>query len=173
MRVRSCVAHHGHEVFNNGRQVCHGHTHPMLTPVLLDDVRLQRLLQLYLHEWSAILPAAVRLTPEALFAVPGFRSDQATLFVHDGVPVGFALTYVDALGVAHIEEFFVVAGLRRRGLGLAAACALFSSPSLSWTLTVRPENSGALRFWRAAMPGAVETLEPGDDGIVRTRLTLR
>jgi len=41
-----------------------------------------------------------------------------------------------------------------------------------WTLTVRPENPAALAFWRAAWPDAVEVLEPGADGITRTRLSM-
>ncbi len=41
-----------------------------LVPVARDDVRLARLMQLYLHEWSAIFPDRVRIGADALFTYP-------------------------------------------------------------------------------------------------------
>ncbi|MGO8995894.1 MAG: GNAT family N-acetyltransferase [Polyangiaceae bacterium] len=139
-----------------------------------DDVRLGRLMQLYLHEWSAILPHRVRIGSDALFRLDSDLTQlRAALFVdEEALPAGFALIGRDDTGLAHVEEFFVVLGTRRRGVGTAAARALFQAEPRPWTLTVRPENRSALHFWRRAMPGSVEQVEVGEDGVARTRLTL-
>ena len=52
------------------------------------------------------------------------------------------------------------------------ARALFAAHPGAWTWTVRPENPAALAFWRRVAPTATVTPEPGDDGIVRTRMRL-
>ena len=145
-----------------------------LVGVAMDDARVARLLQLYLHEWSGIFPERVRVGPDALFVYPKTSDHmRAALFLDESaVPAGFALITRDERRVAHIEEFFVLVGVRRHGVGTAAARALIESEPGAWTLTVRPENVGALEFWRCTMPGAVETVEVGVDGVVRTRLTL-
>lgn len=148
-----------------------------LVHVAFDDERIARLMQLYLHEWSATFPDRVRIGRDALFAYPK-TSDalRAVLFLDDSaVPIGFALIARDAHGVTHVEEFFVVLGVRRRGLGRAAARALFDDAEGgggAWTLTVRPENQGALVFWRRVMRGAEEREEEGGDGVRRVRLTV-
>ncbi|MCA9677296.1 MAG: hypothetical protein KC464_19890, partial [Myxococcales bacterium] len=95
-----------------------------LHPVGPDDPRLERLLQLYLHEWSALV--ATPIDGDARYPYPGlaaFGGDDhaAYLFVADARPVGFALIARDAAGAWHVEEFFVIAGARRRGLGASAA----------------------------------------------------
>src|SRR5688572_1196968 len=103
-----------------------------LVRVGADDVRLLRLLQLYLHEWSGRLPA--KIGPDALYRyddLAEWRTDtndvrRAWLFVVDEAPVGFALTWFDGTQT-HVEEFFVVVGARHRGVGAAAARALFAS----------------------------------------------
>lgn len=144
-----------------------------LVPVARDDARLARLMQLYLHEWSAIFPDRVRIGADALFTYPAASPLlRAVLFLDDAAPFGFALTERDAQGTAHVEEFFVILGVRRRGLGSAAARALFDGEQGPWTLTVRPENPGALAFWRRVMRGAHERAEVGADGVPRVRLTL-
>lgn len=147
-----------------------------LEAVAIDDARLQRLLQLYMHEWSALI--SLPIGEDGLYVyddVPLYRQDASRgvyLLVDAGerrVPVGFALTMRDDGGRRHVEDFFVIAGARRRGVGTTAAERLFALAPGPWTLTVRPENPRALVFWRAAVRDAVETLEPGDDGITRTR----
>jgi predicted acetyltransferase len=145
-----------------------------LVPCDADDVRLDRLLQLYMHEWSALIPIALGADARYVYADLPAWADRARhaayLFVDDDVPIGFALIAADDDRVWHVEEYFVVAGARRRGAGAALAARLFATRPGGWTFTVRPENPAALRFWRRAAPGAVETVELGADGVARTRL---
>ncbi|MEO7096631.1 MAG: GNAT family N-acetyltransferase [Polyangiales bacterium] len=147
-----------------------------LLRVEADDVRLGRLLQLYMHEWSDRLP--VPIGPDALYTYPSlplYRSNPsrgAWLFLDaQQLPIGFVLTMRDDDGCTHVEEFFVLAGARRRGIGLEAAGRVLATRPGPWSLTVRPENPTGLAFWRRALSGADERQERGDDGIVRTRLS--
>lgn len=146
-----------------------------LARVAHDDPRLDRLLQLYVHEWSALVPAPIdadaRYRYAGLSAWMDCVDHVAYLMIGgDGLPNGFALIVRDAHGAWHVKEFFVVAGARRRGVGAHAARALFAAHPGAWTLTVRPENPTALTFWRRVAAWTTETTEPGDDGVVRTRL---
>ncbi len=141
-----------------------------------DDVRLDRLLQLYIFEWSARV--AVPIGPDARYPYPELsdyadRDDHAAYLVVDGDrPVGFALAARDGAAVWHVEEFFVIHGARRRGVGADAARQLLASRPGRWTWTVRPENPEALAFWERVAPAAERTVEVGADGIARTRLTV-
>ena len=149
---------------------------PTLVPVTHDDPRLDRLLQLYMHEWSALVATPIDADARYRYAeLPAWadRVDHAAyLFVAAAAPQGFALIARDAAGAWHVEEFFVIAGARRRGLGDRAARALFAAHPGAWTWTVRPENPAALAFWRRVAPTAIVTPEPGVDGVVRTRMRL-
>jgi predicted acetyltransferase len=149
-----------------------------LVEVGMNDDRLVRLLQLYIHEWSALIPVA--LGEDGLFVYDGIDPEGAAFLFVDGESaalLGFALIepHTGLLRCASrawsVTEFFVVAGERRRGTGRAAARVLFATHPGSWTLTVRPENPLALAFWRGVIPGAEERVELGDDGIARTRMT--
>ncbi len=149
---------------------------PTLVAVAHDDPRLDRLLQLYMHEWSALVATPIDADARYRYAdLPAWadRGDHvAYLFVAAGAPQGFALIARDAAGTWHVEESFVIAGARRRGVGDRAARALFAAHPGAWTWTVRPENPAALAFWRRVAPAATVTPEPGDDGVVRTRMRL-
>ncbi|WP_441290210.1 GNAT family N-acetyltransferase [Sorangium sp. KYC3313] len=141
-----------------------------------DDVRLQRLLQLYLYEWSARV--SVPIGPDALYTYPKLAPLDAHLIVNvdAGVPVGFALTYRDDRGAQHVEEMFVIAGARRSGVGRRAMHQLFAAHPGPWTLTVRHENPEGLGFWRRTTAefesiSVDEREECGADGIVRTRFS--
>ncbi|WP_437721834.1 GNAT family N-acetyltransferase [Sorangium sp. So ce861] len=147
-----------------------------LERVSANDVRLQRLLQLYLHEWSARV--RVPIGPDALYTYPKLAPLDAYLFldIDAGVPVGFALTYLDDRGTQHVEEMFVIAGARRSGVGRGAMQQLFAVHPGPWTLTVRPENPEGLAFWRRTTAefesiAIDEREERGADGIVRTRFS--
>ncbi|HVV87994.1 MAG TPA: GNAT family N-acetyltransferase, partial [Kofleriaceae bacterium] len=149
-----------------------------LVPVAIDEPRLQALLQDYMQEWSALIAVPADEHGRHVYPDEAHYRDDPSRGVHlfvdggaGGAPVGFALTMRDASGVRHVEEFFVVGGARRRGLGARVARRLVALAPGAWTLTVRPENPRALAFWRAAFPGAIEALEPGGDGVVRTRLS--
>jgi len=148
-----------------------------LIQVDADEPRLGRLLQLYLHEWSAVVPT--RIGDDALFRYDelalyrGEETCAAFLFLDegDGRPLGFGLAMRDAGRCWSVEEFFVIAGARRRGIGTRAAQLLLAARPGPWTLTVRPENPGALAFWKRVVPGAGVATEHGEDGATRTRLS--
>lgn len=145
----------------------------MLAKVDAADPRLDRLLQLYIHEWSAVLP--ISLDEDARFTyakLPNYDLDThvAYLVVDGQLPIGFVLARQDG-ETWHVEELFVINGARRRGVAHAAVRALVALHPGPWTLTVRPENPAALLFWRRAAPTAAERVELGADGIRRTRLS--
>jgi len=141
--------------------------------VLPDDVRLGRLLQLYVHEWSD--KVHVPLGADALYVYPHLdrfagEGHECVLFFGDTRLVGFALVLCDGHGTWHVEEMFVVAGERCRGVGAAAFAALSARHPGRWTLTVRPENPRALAFWTRLLPVA-PVPELGADGVTRSRFT--
>jgi predicted acetyltransferase len=148
-----------------------------LIPVDVDDQRLGRLLQLYIHEWSGLIAVSIR--EDALYVyedLPLYRDRDARaafLFVDadTATPLGFALASRDPTACWHVEEFFVIAGARRRGVGRQAAEVLFAARPGRWTLTVRPESPGALNFWRRMGRVVDERVEVGADGVTRTRLS--
>jgi predicted acetyltransferase len=150
---------------------------PSLVRVAHDEPRLDRLLQLYMHEWSALVPTAIGADARYVYPTLSAWADQARhaaylLLDADDRPLGFALVAIDDDGVAHVEEFFVIAGARRHGVGATAAHALFATHAGAWSWTVRPENPAALAFWKRIAPTATVTAEPGRDGVVRTRMRL-
>jgi predicted acetyltransferase len=140
----------------------------------VDDPRFARLLQLYLHEWSGLLPLPIG--DDATYVHPDlhrYRGDDghaSWLFVDGTTPVGFSLVRREPDGCWRVMDFFVIAGARRRGAGRRAAADLFATRPGRWTLTVRPENPRALAFWRNVDGGVGEQIETGNDGIERTRL---
>ena len=147
-----------------------------LTAVDADDERLGRLLQLYLHEWSGLIALPIRgdgLYPHQLHRYRDRDTRAAFLFLDPSAatPLGFALAFRDPTGCWQVEDFFVIAGARRRGVGKRAAEALFAARPGRWTLTVRPENPRALEFWRSVGYLADEQIEVGADGITRTRFS--
>jgi predicted acetyltransferase len=139
-----------------------------------NDQRLAHLMQLYIYEWSALI--RVPIGDDALFRYDFVELAQDhekripfLFLMPPASPVGFGLI-VHETGLATVEEFFIIAGARRHGLGLAAAQALFATRPGPWTLTVRSENPAALKFWRRVAPGADEQVAVGADGMIRTRL---
>jgi predicted acetyltransferase len=146
-----------------------------LAQIDADDARLGRLLQLYMHEWSEFVPSTIG--PDALYTYDELASYRdceagaAYLFLDGDLPLGFALIAPFTSGGWGVEEFFVVAGARRRSVGRDAAAALFATRPGRWTLTIRPENLRARTFWRSILPDADECVEVGDDGVGRTRLS--
>ncbi len=148
-----------------------------LVQVDSEDVRLDRLLQLYMHEWSALVPTTIG--DDARFEyrrLPAWRDrvgHAAYLCLAGARPIGFALAAVDEVGTWHVEEFFVIAGERRHGVGAACARALFATQPGPWSWTVRPENPAALAFWRRVAPGSIETVEVGGDAVARVRMRWR
>src|SRR5262249_10579047 len=134
-----------------------------------------RLVQLYVHEWSALLPHEIGA--DGLYEcdwIAGYRDLEARgvyLFVDGERPGGFGLVSRFPGGGWAGGGFFVGAGARPRGVGRAAAAALFATRPGPWTLTVRPENPRARAFWSAILPDAGVAVEVGADGVARTRLS--
>ena len=58
---------------------------------------------------------------------------------------------VDADGMFRYEEFFVLRGLRRTGVGRDAAFLLWNRIPGRWIVRVSMSNSSGLAFWRRAI----------------------
>jgi predicted acetyltransferase len=72
------------------------------------------------------------------------------LFRVDGRLAGFALV---RSGAPHdMAEFFVLRKYRRGGVGRDAARAVFARFPGAWQVRQQFENTGAIAFWRAAIP---------------------
>jgi predicted acetyltransferase len=121
-----------------------------------DGATLSNLLSLYLHDFSEVLGGAPgpdgRFVYDRLplyFAEPGRT---ALLVRADGSLGGFALVsrgsvVTGAPDVWDLSEFFVVRGLRRRGVGRTAASAVFRRFPGPWEVRALERNAGAVAFW--------------------------
>ena len=125
-----------------------------------DRERLENLLELYLHDCSEILGYGPRENGrfgydglDAYWNEPGRFP---FLIRADGQLAGFALVARGSqvsgdATVFDVVEFFVVRGLRRRGVGATAAARVFSSFAGTWEVRVMEENAGARAFWERAV----------------------
>jgi predicted acetyltransferase len=143
-----------------------------------DQPKLENLLELYVHDFSELLG----LTPgeDGRFSYPKlplyWREDGRAPFLvrADERLVGFALVSRGSQvsgdpDVWDVAEFFVVRGVRRRGVGLAAAEALFATRAGTWEVRVLDLNASARRFWQHALERLTQgsySVEPWtrDDG---------
>jgi predicted acetyltransferase len=131
---------------------------------------LTNVLELYVHDFSEHV--SVPLKPSGRFELPLEESwwtcvDHHPFLIYSaGKLAGFALVRrgsrvsgdADAMDVA---EFFVLRGLRRRRVGLAAAQALFARFPGRWEIRVRQSNRAAQSFWaRAASSGLGHVAAP-------------
>lgn len=118
---------------------------------------LENLLHLYVHDFSEILG----MTPseEGRFEYPALplywkEPGRTAYFIRSGSSLaGFALVSRGSRisgdpDVLDIAEFFVVRGVRRRGVGRASAHALFRSMPGVWEVRVNEANVPAQHFWR-------------------------
>lgn len=122
---------------------------------------LQNLLELYVHDLSAIFP--VEPGPDGRFGyerLPLYWSDPAArhAFVIEsgGRVAGFALATrgspaSDDPTVLDVAEFFVLRGHRRAGVGRQAAKALWDELPGQWVVRVAEANRAGLAFWRATV----------------------
>jgi predicted acetyltransferase len=114
---------------------------------------VERLAQLERHDLSEL----VGWLPDdaGRFEVPRldrFFSDadhHAYLLRADGSLAGFALVRPIEDGVSFIHSFFVVRGLRRQGVGRAAAAQLLRSRPGPWAIAFLETYEEAGTFWRA------------------------
>jgi len=143
-----------------------------------DDSTLRNLLHLYVHDFSEFL--GLKPSDEGWFSYPSLPlywsepGRAAYLVRSEGSLVGFALVAKGSLvsddpAVLDVAEFFVVRGVRRRGVGQAAAHQLFRSSPGKWEVRVAEFNVAAQHFWKSVIEMYVERrfqIEPWtrDDG---------
>ena len=138
---------------------------------------LERLLQLYLHDFSELAPRHTvygEVDPNGLFPYPPgldpyWRDPghEPLLIRAGGAVAGFALLHrwsaLDRPLDRAVAEFFVLCKHRRAGIGTQAAHAAFARHPGRWEVAVAAYNPAALRFWRHAtrtVSGVAE--RPGD-----------
>jgi len=134
-----------------------GDRHVELRPARLEDkVVLQRLMELYLYDFSEYEGADVDaggLYGYGYLDQYWVESTRYPFLIRvDGRWAGFALVrdYADSDGtlVHGMAEFFVMRKYRRAGIGRAVACRLFDAFPGSWHVGQVVENVPAQRFWR-------------------------
>lgn len=160
---------------------------PLATPcVSLHDATesdaplLRNLLQLYIHDLSAIF-THVELGEDGRYAYPALSSflsggPERCAFVlrADGRLAGFMLAQrgspaVCEPGAWDVAEFFVLKRHRRAGVGRMAASRLWEQRRAAWTVRVANKNASALAFWRRVVAdyraGTVSELSwsPGEE----------
>ena len=122
-----------------------------------DESTLKNLLHLYIHDFSEFL--GMKPSEEGWFSYPALplywsESGRAAFLIRsEGSLVGFALVSQGSMisgdpTVFDLAEFFVVRGVRRRGVGQAAAHDLFRSFPGKWEVRVAELNVPAKQFWR-------------------------
>ena len=122
-----------------------------------EQATLINLMQLYSYDWSELRPLDVgddgRFAdlPLDIYWQDPWR--HPFLLRVEGKLAGFALIsgrsrLTGSEGVFDMTEFFVMRRYRRRGVGLAAACAAFDRFAGSWEVRQREDNVEATAFWR-------------------------
>jgi predicted acetyltransferase len=121
---------------------------------------LENLLELYIHDFSEFHP--VDLGPDGRFRYPDLRlywlepERHPFLARSDGDLVGFALVRKVAPingkeTVWDMAEFFVLRGMRRRGIGTELAQAVWAIFPGAWQVRVMQSNHRARLFWASAI----------------------
>jgi predicted acetyltransferase len=123
-----------------------------------DSLLLANLLQLYIHDLSAVFPG-IQVGADGRFGYPKlplYWSEPTRRFpflIQLGArPAGFVLAtrgspVSEDPEVLDIAEFFVLRGERRASVGRAAARLLWDQLPGRWTVRVSEGNRGALPFW--------------------------
>ncbi|MEP6832300.1 MAG: GNAT family N-acetyltransferase [Gemmatimonas sp.] len=123
-----------------------------------DALLLGNLLELYIHDLSAIFPH-VTLGPDGRFGyakLPLYFTETATRFpflIRRAERIlGFALVTVGSPAssdatVLDVAEFFVLRQFRREGVARRAAMRLWEMMPGQWTVRVGVRNTDAMRFW--------------------------
>ena len=121
-----------------------------------DQITLANLLQLYVHDFSEFLGTTP--SEQGQFSYPRLSlywrdTGRAAFLIRAADKLaGFALTSTGSLvtgnpEVSDLAEFFVVRGVRRRGVGRAAAHSLFRTVPGVWEVRVNESNRPAQHFW--------------------------
>ena len=125
-----------------------------------DRPTIENLMQLYAYDFSELGHPVIG--DDGRFARypldPYWREDgrHPLLLRSDGALAGFVLIsarsrLTGADGVFDVAEFFVLRAHRRKGVGLAAACAAFDRFKGRWEVRQRRANVAATAFWRRAI----------------------
>ena len=121
---------------------------------------LENLLELYIHDFSEF--HSVYLGPDGRFGYPDLplywlEPERHPMLVRvDGDLAGFALVRkIAPIGgekaVWDIAEFFILRGMRRRGIGTELAQAIWSKFPGPWQVRVMQSNQRAQEFWASAI----------------------
>src|SRR5262249_54471616 len=130
-----------------------------------DRTTIRNLLQLYLHDFSEVLPRAPDRDGTFSYRhLDSYWVDEwrtPFLIIADGELAGFALVstrsvITGAADVTDMAEFFVVRGLRRHGVGRAAARLLFARFPGTWEVRVLEDYAAARAFWTASINDAAQ-----------------
>jgi predicted acetyltransferase len=121
---------------------------------------LANLLELYIHDFSELIE--IRLGNDGRFGYEDLDlywkgpGRYPFLVMVDGRPAGFALVrkgseISDDSDAWDMAEFFIVRGLRRLGLGMKTAHAIWKEFPGKWAVRVMDRNSLAVSFWARAI----------------------
>ena len=129
-----------------------------------DQQRLENLIELYLLDFSEILGFTPGENGRFGYPLAPYWSEPGRfpfLIRADGQLAGFALVSSGSQvsgdpAVFDVAEFFVVRGLRRHGVGLAAALRVFASFAGTWEVRVMERNTGAQVFWERAVSASTK-----------------
>ena len=113
---------------------------------------VESLWQLYLHDLSEFRDS-MPLADGRFKAgrLPSFldQPDRSAYLVRvDGAPAGFVLLTHENDRQRSIGEFFVVRGVRHRGVGHEVATRVLRESPGPWIVAFQEENPKAARFWR-------------------------
>ena len=128
-----------------------------LHPISRDEApTLRNLFELYAYDFSETVPLELHANGRFEVPVPDQWWDDAEhfpFFIRENERLyGFALArsgsrITTATDVMDVAEFFVIRGARGKGVGAAAAHALFAAFPGRWEIRVRHNNTLAKRFW--------------------------
>ena len=125
-----------------------------------DEAVLANLLELYAHDFSEF--SDIEIGEDGRFGYPHLRlyweeeGRRAFLIKSEGRLAGFAFVMRGSRvsgdrRVWDVAEFFVLRGHRGRGVGRAAAHALWRATRGGWEVRVMETNRAAAEFWARAV----------------------
>lgn len=132
----------------------------LIPATIADYPRIQRMAGLYVYDMSrycGFLSEEWRFPEEGAYESFDFKNyfidedREAYLVRVNGELAGFVLLnqiLQRAESGWNVGEFFIIAKFQGRGVGRSIAHQLFDQHPGNWELTVIPENTSALAFWR-------------------------
>ncbi len=143
-----------------------------LHPATYDDKAvLARLLELYHHDMSEFYPQ-LEVNEHGLYQYQYLdhywvEVDRYPYLIRgDGKLAGFVLVRRVA-GLYQIAEFFVLRGLRGKGIGRRAAQLAFASHHGRWEIWHARSNTEGAALWRSVVPASAIREEEGSETVYR------